>query len=62
MLCKFVYGILQFSTSTVSIHITADTGTPRLTNRIPSEHLVVSLKYEMSWNIHPQAGRGHTCK
>ena len=39
-----------------SVHITADTGTPRLTNRIHSEHLVVSLKYKMRWNINPPAG------
>jgi len=30
---------------------------PWLTNRIQSEHLFVSWKYKMRWNIHPSVGQ-----
>jgi hypothetical protein len=31
---------------------------PGLTNRIRSEHLFVSRKYEVTWNIHPSESQG----
>ena len=31
---------------------------PHLTNRIHSEHLIVSQKYEMRWNAHHPGGQG----
>jgi hypothetical protein len=31
---------------------------PHITNRINSEHVVVSQKYEMRWNLHHPGGQG----